>query len=86
MERKYEVSILPIVIIFFRGCVPEMFVATFSVTYRIGKTDVFIVIVQFMMSSNSRIRFGLQIVFSCLHMTRSHFHHWENLSEDIEDL
>ena len=30
---KSEVSTLPIVIIFFRGCVPEMFVASYSVTY-----------------------------------------------------
>ena len=30
---KSEVSTLPIVIIFFRGCVPEMFVTSYSVTY-----------------------------------------------------
>ena len=30
---KSEVSIFPIVIIFFRGCVPEMFVTSYSVTY-----------------------------------------------------
>ena len=30
---KTEVSTFPIVIIFFRGCVPEMFVASYSVTY-----------------------------------------------------
>ena len=38
---KSEVSTLPIVIIFFRGCVPEMFVTSYSVTYCIyipGKT------------------------------------------------
>ena len=29
---KSEVSILPIVIIFFRGCVPEMYVTSYSVT------------------------------------------------------
>ena len=30
---KSEVSTFPIVIVFFRGCVPEMFVASHSVTY-----------------------------------------------------
>ena len=30
---KSEVSTYPIVIIFFRGCVPEMFVTSYSVTY-----------------------------------------------------
>ena len=30
---KSEVSTLPIVIIFFHGCVPEMFVTLYSVTY-----------------------------------------------------
>ena len=84
---KLEVSTSPI-IIFFRGCVPEMFFASYSVTYCIyipGKQDfVFIIIMQFMMSANSRIRFGLQIVLVCLYITPSHFHHCANLSEDIE--
>ena len=31
-----------------------------------------------MMSANSRIRFGLQIVFVCLYITRSHYHHCTN--------
>ena len=37
-----------------------------------------LVIVQFMMSANSRIRFGLQIVFVCLYITPSHYHHCAN--------
>ena len=45
---------------------------------------VFIIIVQFMMTANSRIRFGLQIVFVCLYSTPPHYHHCANLSEDIE--
>ena len=48
------------------------------------KNLVFIIIVQFMMSANSRIRFGLHIVFVCLYITPSHYHHCANLSEDIE--
>ena len=86
---KSEVSTSPI-IIFFRGCVPEMLATSYSVTYCIyipGKPGIFIVfikIVQFMMSANSRIRFGLQIVFVCLYITPSHYNHCANLSEDIE--
>ena len=45
---------------------------------------VFIIIVQFMMSANIQIRFGLQIVLVCLYSTPSHYHHCANLSEDIE--
>ena len=45
---------------------------------------VFIIIVQFMMSANIRIRFGLQIVLVCLYSTPSHYHHCANLSEGIE--
>ena len=76
---KSEVSTFPIVFIFFCGCVPEMFVTSYSVIYCIyipGKPG--ICIVQFMMSANSRIRFGLQIVFVCLYITPSHYHHCAN--------
>ena len=65
-----------------------MFVTSYSVTYCIyipGKPEfVFIIVVQFMMSANIRIRFGLQIVFVCLYITPSHYHHYANLSADIE--
>ena len=47
-------------------------------TFREKRELVFISIVQFMMSGNSRIRFGLQIVFVCLYITRSHYHHCAN--------
>ena len=39
---------------------------------------VFISIVQFMTSANSRMRFGLQIAFVCLYITPSHYHHCAN--------
>ena len=53
---------------------------------RSGKTGnlFFIIIVQFMVSANIGIRFGLQIVLVCLYSTPSHYHHCENLSEGIE--
>ena len=78
------------IIIFFRSCVPEMVVTSYSIlsliayTFRENRDFVFIIIVQLMMSANIRIRFGLQIVFVCLYITPSHYHHCANLSEDIE--
>ena len=45
---------------------------------------VFINFVQFMMSANSRIHFGLKIVFVSLYITPSHYHHCAELSKDIE--
>ena len=47
-------------------------------TFRENREFVFISIVQFMMSANSRIRFGLQIAFACLYITPSHYHHCAN--------
>ena len=53
-------------------------------TFWENREFVFIIIVQFMMSANSRMRFGLQIVLVCLYSTPSHYHHWTSLSEGIE--
>ena len=55
-------------------------------TFRENWDFVFIIIVQFMMSSNIRMRFGLQIQFVYLYITSSHYHHCANLFEDIEHL
>ena len=55
-------------------------------TFRENREFGFIIIVQFMMSANSRIRLGLQIVFICLYITPSHYHHCANFPEDIEIL
>ena len=84
---KSEVSILPIVIIFsvavFLRCLLHRVLSFIAYTFRENRDFVFIIIVQFMMNANSRIRFGLQIVLICLYTTPSHCHHWANLSEDI---
>ena len=53
-------------------------------TFREIRDFVSITIAQFMMSANSRIHFGLQILFVCLYITPSHYHHCANLSEDID--
>ena len=47
-------------------------------TFRENREFVFISIVQFMMSANNRMRFGMQIVFVCLYITPSHYHHCAN--------
>ena len=47
-------------------------------TFRENRKFVFISILQFVMSVNSRIRFGLQILFVCLYITPSHYHHCAN--------
>ena len=44
-------------------------------TFREGGEFVFIIIVQFMMSANSRMRFGLKIAFVYSYITPSHYHH-----------
>ena len=51
---------------------------------RIKCDFVFFIIVQFMMSANSWIGFGLQIVSVCLYITPSHYHHFANLFEYLE--
>ena len=53
-------------------------------TFRENREFVFIIIVQFMVSANSRIRFALQIVLVCLYNIPSHYHHCAKLSEDIK--
>ena len=53
-------------------------------TFRENREFVFIIIVQFMMSANNRIRFGLQTVLVCLYSILSHYHHCAYLSEGIE--
>ena len=47
-------------------------------TFRENREFVFMSIAQFIMSANSGIRFGLQMVFVCLYITPSHHHHCAN--------
>ena len=55
-------------------------------TFRENRVFVFSIIVQLMMSWDSRVHFGLRIVFICLYITSSHYHHCANLSEDIDHI
>ena len=85
---KSEVPTFPIVFIFFRGCVSEMFVhhilLLIAYTFRENREFIFVIIEHFMMSANNRIRFVLKIVFVSLYIRPSHYHHCANLSEGIE--
>ena len=65
-------------------CLLHHILSLIAYTFQENWELVFIIIVQFMMSANNRIHFGLHIVFVCLHITPSHYHQCANLSEDIE--
>ena len=65
-------------------CLLHHILSLIAYTFRENREFVFIIIVQFMMSANSRIRFPLQIVLVCLYSTLSHYHHYAKFSEDIE--
>ena len=65
-------------------CVLHHILSRFAYIFRENLDFVLIIIVQFMMSANSRIRYCLQIVFVCLYITPSHYHHCANVSVDIE--
>ena len=56
----------------------------FPYTFQENRDLVFIIIVQFIMSANNWIRFGLKIVFVCLYITPFHYQQCAKLSEDIE--
>ena len=60
------------------GCLLHHILSHIVYTFREYREFVFISIVQFMMSANSRIRLGLQIVFVCLYITPSHYRHCAN--------
>ena len=85
---KSEVSILPIVIIFFvvvcLRCLLHHILSLIAYTFQENREFVFIIIVQFMMTWKSWICSVLQIVFVCLYITSSHYHHNANFSEDNE--
>ena len=65
-------------------CLLHHILSLIAYTFRENREFVFIISVQFMMSANVRIRFGLQIILVCLNSTPSHYHHCANLSEGIE--
>ena len=80
--QPYPLSYLSVVVCL--RCLLHHILSLIAYTFRENWDSVFIIIVQFMMSANSWKRFGLKIVFVCLYITPSHYHHCANLSEDIE--
>ena len=84
---KSEVCTFPTDIIFIvvvcLRCLLHHILSHIAYTFRENREFVFIIIAQFM-SANSCIRFGFHIVFVCLYITPSHYHHCTNLSEYIE--
>ena len=84
-NRKYQLYPLSYfsVVVCLR-CLLHHILSLIAYTFRENRGFVFVIIVPFMMSANIRIRCGLQIVFVCLYITPSHYHHCANLSEDIE--
>ena len=65
-------------IIKYLTCLLHYILSLIVYTFWENREFVFISIVQLMMSANSRILFGLQIVFVCLYITPSHYHHCTN--------
>ena len=65
-------------------CLLHHILTLIAYTFPENRDFVFSIIVQFMRNANSRMRFGLQIVFIYLYITPSHYHDCANLSEDIE--
>ena len=65
-------------------CLSHHILLLIAYTFRENQEFVFTIIVQFMMSAHNQIRFVLKIVFVCLSIAPSHYHHCANLSEDIE--
>ena len=63
-------------------CLFHHILSRIAYTFREKRDFVIIIIMQFMMSANSQMR--LQIMFVCMYITPSHYHHCANLSEDIE--
>ena len=82
LSNPYPLSYFFVVVCL--NCLLHHILSLIAYTFRENRDFVFIIIVQIMMSANIRIRFGLQIVFVCLYIIPSHYHHCANLSENIE--
>ena len=59
-------------------CLLHHIMSLIAYTFQENWEFVFIIIVQFMMSANSRMHVGSQIVFVCLYITLSHYQHCKN--------
>ena len=82
---KSEVSTFPIVVIFFCGFVSEMVVLSYSVIYYIYIPGTLGPCFHYWCSVYSICKWSDTLVmFVCLQITPSHYHHYADLSEGIE--
>ena len=82
--QPYPLSYFSVVVCL--RCLLHHILSLIAYTFRENRDFVFIIIVQFMMSANIRIRFGLQIVFVCLYIIPSHYHHCANCASIFSQL
>ena len=87
-NRKYQpfplLSYVSVVVCL--RCLLHHILSRIAYTFRANWDIVLIIMVQFVMSANCRIRYGLQILFVCLYITPSHYHHCAKLSVDIDHM
>ena len=86
---KSEVSSFTIVVMFFRGCVPEVAVPhMLSVWYICIPGNLFffcpLILCSLMMCANTRVHYDPMVEFICLYITLPPYHHYTDLSESIE--
>ena len=85
---KSEVSTFPIVVIFFRGCVSEMVVLSYSVIHYIYIPGALGPCFHYWCSVYGSCKLSdtlcLWVMFVCLQTTPSHYYHYADLSEGIE--
>ena len=88
---KSEVSTFTIVVIFSRGmCLRWLYYHILSSITYISRRHwdlnsiIDVIDVHSMVFAYDRIHYGLQVVFVCLQITPSHYHHYADLSEGIE--
>ena len=81
---KSEVSTFPIVVICFRGCVSEMVVLSYSVIYYIYIPGPLGPCFHYWCSVYGICKWSdILVVFVCLRITPSHYHHYADFSDGI---
>ena len=71
--NKSEVPIILVVVIFFRGCLPEIVVPSYAVG--------FIYIPGKLCCANDQVHYSPIVVFVCLHITLLHYHYYADVTD-----
>ena len=78
----------PIVVIFFRGCVPELVVPSYAVGFIYRSRDSWVLfpllMCSLMMCTINRVNYSQMVVLVCLHITLPHYHHYAYVSWGIK--